>query len=597
MNVNLMQNGHGPARPAARGAIAATPTLVLAVSIVEQILANIPHVLPRPEPTYLFALMAVPPSTLTRCCVLLGLLGSLTRASTAVQARCTYARVDTIWDDMLDRLLIGLSKSGNVQGLELFLQSNIVDVSARPIYKYMVAASQGGSVDVLDWWADATEEVEPQTPGKCRKGLPYDSTDGLAAAFAAGHTDVVLWWKQVNWRVSVDVTEHHLLAVCRNGHAHMLSDARLQLRDLVDEDNPDYMDEASACGYVEVLNWFLVHFHKPQYTHRAMDRASANGHLHVLDWWVRSGLSLKFTSSAKVNAARAGKTHVVNWWTSFPLYRTLLCGSLLQGSPKPTQVADLVTFASFGALSWIREQLKGKTYLKRIIYSEDVSCDEVDRCLEMAAQCNQLPMWRFLIDEHYRQVLDVDPDYSGLWTSCAIAAALHGALDVLEVLMLNIKTRPSATAFPIVVAAACQGGSKQVLQFLVDNKYWAAGSLSEDDCASALQAAAAHGRVKVLKWWHDSDGQLHSPSSLHFPKSCVDDLAWAACHNGTVDVLDWLVNTFGKQSFTIPSRRLYAIASKNPKKKAVVVEWMLKAAAEGSICLSPASIEYLRMAL
>ncbi|ORZ38560.1 hypothetical protein BCR44DRAFT_1295227 [Catenaria anguillulae PL171] len=426
-------------------------------------------------------------------------------------------------------MLVGLCKSGNLKGLESLQERSIVDLSSRPIYKYMAAASEGGFVDILDWWVGAVSTVESTRHDRKRNGRPCHPNEGLQAAAMAGHWHVFQWWRTYEPQDMLHM-ELRFLTMCRHGHVDLLSRASLCFRIYLDDDFPEYMDEASAAGHVEVLDWIMTHSESPGYTHKAMDEASRNGHLHVLDWWAQSGLPLKFTSSAKVDAVRAGKTDIVNWYNSFPLYRTLLCSSLLPDSPAPSAIrtADLVMLASFGALPWIRAAIgddilsvshvvdtsafyraiarSGHVHIMDKYNSDLRDNEDVEPCLQLAAQYDHIQVWRYLIDEMYTDH-DYDPDFSDLWKSCVHVAAEHGSLDILEVLMINIKTRPLASDFLSVVAAACKGGSIKALQFLIDNKYWTAGSLSQHDMQAALRAAAAHGRIEVLQWWYSKSQQ------------------------------------------------------------------------------------------
>ncbi|KAJ1557181.1 hypothetical protein HK096_008669 [Nowakowskiella sp. JEL0078] len=62
-----------------------------------------------------------------------------------------------------------------------------------------------------------------------------------------------------------------------------------------------------------------------RYSETAMDEASANGFVSVLDWWENSGLELFYTSKAIDLASSNGHVNVLNWWKKqgFHLFRAM----------------------------------------------------------------------------------------------------------------------------------------------------------------------------------------------------------------------------------------------------------------------------------
>src|SRR5690606_31471289 len=79
------------------------------------------------------------------------------------------------------------------------------------------------------------------------------------------------------------------------------------------------MDEASALGHIEVLDWWLRESGLPlQYSEAALEQASGNDHLAVLEWWrvaatvdervvLRPGRSIQY-------ATQNGRMEVLRWW-------------------------------------------------------------------------------------------------------------------------------------------------------------------------------------------------------------------------------------------------------------------------------------------
>lgn len=71
---------------------------------------------------------------------------------------------------------------------------------------------------------------------------------------------------------------------------------------------------ASENGHVNVLNWWLASKLEMRYTENAMDWASMNGHIDVLIWWLKSGLPLKYSECSMDWASERGNTEVLIWW-------------------------------------------------------------------------------------------------------------------------------------------------------------------------------------------------------------------------------------------------------------------------------------------
>ena len=79
------------------------------------------------------------------------------------------------------------------------------------------------------------------------------------------------------------------------------------------------VDYASAIGDVYFLNkWSESVIRPDSYTTESLDNASANGHIEVLNWWKNAnekfGVELKYTEKAMNLASKHGKIESLNWW-------------------------------------------------------------------------------------------------------------------------------------------------------------------------------------------------------------------------------------------------------------------------------------------
>ncbi|ORZ38581.1 hypothetical protein BCR44DRAFT_1428553 [Catenaria anguillulae PL171] len=528
---------------------------------------------------------------------------------------------------MVDRFITGLCKCGNVAGLEKCAAASLIAKSPQVLSEYLAAASESGLVEVLDWWFRELDQFSTLMTTWTWTTCLHEC---VRMACRSGRVHAVDWWAKYLQSQGrdldriIDRLSPCWLEMFSLGHVELLTHVHLTLRcEVAVNENEDgfhddvcFMDVASAMGQTASLDWIMTYAIAPHYTTEAMDRASAAGYVHVLDWWARCGMPLKFTPAAKTDAAKAGQQAVVEWWNTFPLYRILLCGPLLPNNPTTAaHTTDEVTLASFGCLDWMRKLAKcedgfitiykarafcqaiarfGHVHIMRE-YGMVLDCrdDLHDESIVTAAKFNQLAMWRYLVKVMYDLYEEEDPNLSDLWLQCTLAAAEHDSVDVFDMLLINLKTRPSPCSFPDVVLGACKGGAVRILQYLIDNRHWKPSLISAAQQQGALQAAIAGGHVHVLDWWHRTAAERSLAPDVKSSESWLDSLVALACVHGHANVLEWIGNTFGWSALTISSADVRAVGINKSKK---VIAWLMAAHAKSNIKLSPASVKYLELA-
>ena len=76
----------------------------------------------------------------------------------------------------------------------------------------------------------------------------------------------------------------------------------------------DIINNASAYGHVQVLEWFKNSGYKFKYDEWAIYEASSNGNIQVLEWFKNSGYEFKYTKKAINFAASNGYIQVLEWF-------------------------------------------------------------------------------------------------------------------------------------------------------------------------------------------------------------------------------------------------------------------------------------------
>ncbi|AGC02135.1 ankyrin repeat protein [Acanthamoeba polyphaga moumouvirus] len=92
---------------------------------------------------------------------------------------------------------------------------------------------------------------------------------------------------------------------------HMLNESNIELYF-----SSWFMCNASANGYVNLLDLYFIYGNKISYNENAMDFASQNGNIKSLDWWLNSGLELKYSDKSFDYLLRNEEfiINTLNWW-------------------------------------------------------------------------------------------------------------------------------------------------------------------------------------------------------------------------------------------------------------------------------------------
>jgi hypothetical protein len=215
-------------------------------------------------------------------------------------------------------------------------------------------ASSRGNNRVLDWWNKT-----------CKKYcIPFRYTSyAIDSASMNNHLVTLNWWKQkhiegLKLAYSRDAMDRaqsiHVLEWWLNMHHNYDIDLKYSTRNIDHSRDTQILDwwlkkhllfgvklkykktsinQASACGDIDRLNWWLrtssQHFFIAlKYDESAIDLASQNGHVHVLEWWMtqhvnKTGFFFTFTNVAIDTASQNGHLDVLEWW--FKQYQKGLC--------------------------------------------------------------------------------------------------------------------------------------------------------------------------------------------------------------------------------------------------------------------------------
>ena len=74
------------------------------------------------------------------------------------------------------------------------------------------------------------------------------------------------------------------------------------------------IDNAAACGHIDVLDWFANSKYKFKYSTNAIDFASDYGNIDVLNWFANSKYEFKYTINAIYYALIYHKLEILKWF-------------------------------------------------------------------------------------------------------------------------------------------------------------------------------------------------------------------------------------------------------------------------------------------
>lgn len=214
----------------------------------------------------------------------------------------------------------------------------------------------------------------------------------------------------------------------------------------------ELIDNASAHGKINVLNWFYDKYSanllKFKYTKLAINMASYFGNIASLNWWLRHkdlGIELKYSSAAIDSCSRMCLIDTLDWW----FYSGL----------KLKYTSDTINFAAsendINILSWWKN--------KYIYY--DLEFKNTDEAIEKAAQSHHISVLNWFIDqcEYSKKPIAFKYSYDLLDNM-----ALEGDLLILNWFFEQY--------------------SKKIIPFKFRN---------------ALHNASKRSNFKVLEWFHD----------------------------------------------------------------------------------------------
>jgi hypothetical protein len=171
------------------------------------------------------------------------------------------------------------------------------------------AASSKGYIEVLDWWKKLYVKDIIR--------LKY-SKDAIDRSYSI---DVLCWWFNFHNAYGIELKySHKHLDYCKDPNVF---DFWYEVNNIYDLNFPmKYtkwcINNASANGYIDVLEWWKDHRHKLRikYSEHVIDHASGNGQLDVLEWWKlnREIFPLHYTQYAIDMASANGHVHVLEWW-------------------------------------------------------------------------------------------------------------------------------------------------------------------------------------------------------------------------------------------------------------------------------------------
>ncbi|KAJ1545901.1 hypothetical protein HK096_005802 [Nowakowskiella sp. JEL0078] len=258
------------------------------------------------------------------------------------------------------------------------------------------------------------------------------------------------------------------------------------------------LEHASLSSNLHLLSlWRLliskVEFRsKFTYSHNAIDNASASGFVEVLEWWRTSELPLKWTGKALSEASQNGFVHILDWWNTHGFLENPACYKWVQ------HAFDIANFKGrVNVLAWWR-----KSRIK-------VQTDDVVFLACSSGHTSVLDFWKG--DMRESRIL---------WDERSInEASEYGIVNVLEwwkcsglQLKYNEDALDNATSVEVLNWWMSSGLQLRWTHKAMDNasdasvlEWWKNSGLELKWTKKAMENAS---NESIVKWWQNSGLEL-----------------------------------------------------------------------------------------
>ncbi|ORY44322.1 hypothetical protein BCR33DRAFT_785022 [Rhizoclosmatium globosum] len=154
-----------------------------------------------------------------------------------------------------------------------------------------------------------------------RKSIPFIPEASIDNASAKGQVELLQWWKESN--LSLEYTEKSVLEACRNGHVDVIQwwlDSGLPIKYKDWLGVDGVMVAAAEGGHVDVMKVWSGSGLEFNVSDIEIDVASANGHVDVLEWCTgESKHEFRWSTQALDMASANGYVNVLDWWVASAL--------------------------------------------------------------------------------------------------------------------------------------------------------------------------------------------------------------------------------------------------------------------------------------
>ncbi|KAL7747789.1 hypothetical protein RI367_006913 [Sorochytrium milnesiophthora] len=296
------------------------------------------------------------------------------------------------------------------------------------------------------------------------------------------------------------------------------------------------VDRASACGHVDVLEWWKRNFRSElKYTSAAIDDASANGMTEVLDWWRTSGLELRYSERALLGV---NKLEVLKWWRQSDIDIKQYAAGVLDTATYRGKVDVLQAWKVSGLLSKylptsdVMDSAQDKQTLQWWHNESGITLRPTVKALQMAAKRMDKDALEWLA-EQYEDLIPGRDDATVIFDSVttlswALAAELEGALRDRALVERLLPGMEETLEVDVKVAAKVDNSETQTVnaETLAEN--------NQTEMAKLVDDAYAYGLSDRL-------AKLHARS---WPCEPTFGRIKAAVSNGHITVIKWALNKF-----------------------------------------------------